>query len=812
MRKIFSFLFACSFFLFSNGQNAVLMGVINDQKGEPLPYASVYLDNGKIGTLSDPDGNFMIPNISPGVYIIHASVIGFEDKQLPITITTEGTYKVNFELAERLTLLSEVTIISGGEAGVSEIAGSVHYISAREMRKFKYSDINRILSSVPGVNIQEEDGFGLRPNIGLRGSGSERSSKITIMEDGLLMAPAPYSAPSAYYFPSAGRMEGVEIMKGSSQIKYGPYTTGGAINLISTSIPDDLSGKIDLSTGSFGNRKLHAFGGSSHKHISYSLETYLQGSEGFKELDNGNSTGFNKNDYLGKIKIHSAKDAKIYQSVYLKLGRSKENSNETYLGLTDEDFLETPNRRYAASAKDVMNTTQNQYSLSHYVKFSPKFEITTTAYGTDFKRNWYKLDKVADDNGQVFGISSILAEPENHQSAYSILIGESQTDQHALFVKANNRSYKTRGIQMITAIDLSMGQIKHHVDLGIRYHSDQVDRFQWVDEYSIVDGSMEIREEGTPGTESNRIASANAIAAFASYTLKYGKLKVMPGLRFESIEMKRTDYGKNDPIREGGDISNSENHMNVLIPGISIDYKFNRSISSFIGVHKGFAPAGPAEGAKAEQNLNYEAGVRYNKSAVKSKLILFYSDYSNLLGADLASSGGSGSGDLFNGGEADVKGIEFEISYDVLYSSNKAGLHLPLKLAYTFTDAQFKNSFESEFEAWGEVKEGDKLPYLAGNQFSVSAGLESYRFRFIISSKYVSAMRTQAGQGKIQESESTDSYFVTDLSAHFRVHRNIDLYGTIQNLANASYIVSRRPAGVRPGMPRSFMVGVSLNL
>ena len=115
----------------------------------------------------------------------------------------------------------EITVV-GNRAEAGNVAGSAHFIGQEELEKFFYPDIQRIGREVPGVSIQLEDGYGLRPNISIRGVATERSGRITLLEDNVLIAPAPYSAPSAYYFPTAGRMSAFEVLKGPAAIHPGP--------------------------------------------------------------------------------------------------------------------------------------------------------------------------------------------------------------------------------------------------------------------------------------------------------------------------------------------------------------------------------------------------------------------------------------------------------------------------------------------------------------------------------------------------------------------------------------------------------------
>jgi Fe(3+) dicitrate transport protein len=125
------------------------------------------------------------------------------------------------------------------------------------------------------------------------------------------------------------------------------------------------------------------------------------------------------------------------------------------------------------------------------------------------------------------------------------------------------------------------------------------------------------------------------------YKYKRNALTLTPGIRFEKIVLRRKDYGKPDPNRNGNSLSTRENKINAFIPGIGFNYNLPVNFSVFGGIHKGFSPPGSAPGERAEESVNYELGTRFHFGRLRAEWIGYFNNYSNLLGSDLAASGGN---------------------------------------------------------------------------------------------------------------------------------------------------------------------------
>ena len=666
-------------------------------------------------------------------------------------------------------------------------------VSKSELDQFRYTDIHRIVGRIPGVYISEEDGLGLRPNIGVRGTGSLRMEKLNVMEDGVLIAPAPYASPAAYYSPTAGRMESIEVRKGSTQIKHGPFTTGGSLNYISTSIPTSKLNSVSLDIGSFGKTLMQVRSGDSMGKFAYLIELYSDKMDGFKELDGGGDTGYTKTDFMTKLRYSFSES----HALEFKYSMTDELSDETYLGLTDADYSDNPLRRYRATALDEMDADHSQVMLSYAAKINDNMSLAIVGYSNDFARNWYKLNKV---NGM--SLSSITKPTADGWNEFYLLMDAENSADDAYRIKANNREYYSSGVQAVFNVYAG----NHDIQAGVRIHSDEMDRFQWEDRYGMQNGKLVMTTQATKGSDSNRIDSAEATALFIEDRFTSGDMTVTAGARYEEITVMRDDWGKTDPDRSETP-SQRKHSMDVVVPGIGIEYAINEFQTVSVGVHKGFAPPGPGtsgvtdKAVDPETSMNTEIGFKSNQGLNSLEFTLFTNSYDNLLGADTAASGG-GSDELFNGGAVDISGFELYLRR-ILVDNGR--IQMPLELSWTSTNSEFQESFDG---FWGEVSKGDELPYLPDTMIALNLGLNVDKLSANISMKKTSEMRTVAGSGRIAESNATDELTIIDLGLRYALQDNIRLSVGINNFMDDDGIAARRPYGARPTMPRSFSLGV----
>jgi Fe(3+) dicitrate transport protein len=569
-------------------------------------------------------------------------------------------------------------------------------------------------------------------------------------------------------------MEGVEVLKGSSQIKYGPATIGGCLNLISTSVPTSPKAFAQASIGSFGTSQLRAFAGSRINNISFVVEANRLASAGFKQLPNNGNTGFDRRDAMAKIKWESNANARVQQSISMKLLAMQELGNESYLGLTYEDFVANPYQRYAATQLDKLTMNHRTATLNHTIKLSKNVNISTTAYYARTFRDWARVQTI----GGV-SLNNILQNPTANDTAYSIMTGKIDG---ALTYQTAARTYHSKGLQTTLQGKWNIGNFVHKVELGLRLHADEADRYATLSNYEMKAQRMTEVLQGMNGNAENQLRNASALAGYVHYELKNRNLKITPGIRIEKINFDLDNYGNNDYERQGTALKQGTNNLLVVLPGIGVHYSLCKYGGIFGGIHQGFSPPGMpnvstgATQAKPEMAVNFELGYRFTNDYFKTQIVGFYNDYNNILGTDNVSGGGAGTGELFNAGNAKISGVECSVEYDLMQLINKkSNIKLPLAAAYTLTNARFSDTFVNAGGDWGTglIQSGDNIPFITPQLFAATLGIEINNFDATLSGRYTGQTRTKPGQGEVlvpntsnayKNVNTIDSYFVMDLS------------------------------------------------
>lgn len=728
---------------------------------------------------------------------------------------------------------SETIRIIGTRGVPRQVAGSAQVLGEDTLTRFEHDDVQRVLSGVPGVYVRDEDAFGLRPNIGIRGVSSDRSAKIVLLEDGVLLGPAPYAAPAAYFAPLVTRMVGLEVFKGPAALRTGPFTVGGAINYLTADIPAfGHEGLLDVAAGQFAYGKAHLRYGYGVEHFGFLVEGVRLTSAGFKELDGGGETGFDKNEVMAKLRLNTDLDADVLQRLEIKAGWADEISNETYLGLTEPDFRDDPYRRYRASSLGLMEWERTQIQASYGLFVGDVFEARLTAYRHDFERVWRRINRFGDF---VDPRAVLRGEAPDAMERLEILRGTRSSsdlgDAGLILIGTNDRSFVSQGVQVDGDLRIENEPVRQRIRFGARIHYDEVARDHTEEAWEMVargDALGSLVRTAEPVRET--LINQDSALAFSAYLIDeitlFENLIVSPGARVEIIETRREQV---DLAAEGRPVEVTEGSDTVLIPGVGVFYQLSDHLGLLAGVHRGFSPVAPGqpEAVEPEASTNYEAGARFQRRGTSAEVIGFFSDYGNLLLTCTFSQGCPDSqvGNQFNAGTIWIYGFEALAHQELALS---ADFSLLLDGSYTFTLSEFRNAFQTGNPQFEFVNQGDRLPYLPEHRANLSAvllaTLGSVETSLALSYTYVDRMRdfaSQGGVGALQprlpseepvvlaEGDFTDVQHVVDLAFQVDPTRSTRFYLQISNLLDEAYLASYRPFGARPGRPFMAQLGFS---
>ncbi len=778
----------------------VITGMIKSNLSEPIIGAHITIDGTLIGTTSDLNGQFNIVNIKPGTYSVRISAIGY--KTITREITLDGNSPITLDIIydEDEVVFPEVLITGKNDRIFSKIPGSVSFINTKEIKNINPISGNEVFRRTPGVHVVDEEGAGMRANIGIRGLDPDRSRSVLVLEDGIPVALAPYGEPEMYYTPPIDRMSGIEILKGAGQILYGPQTIGGVINYLTANPPAEASGKIRLQA---------ANGGYINGLINYGNtigKTGYQISLLKKRADKLAYTGFDITDVNAKLLFNYSQKS----ALSIKLGFYNEVSDATYIGLTQTMYEKGGQDFVHMAPDDLLSVRRYSMSVHHDLKINDKTKLKSTAFAYTTTRDWRRQDFVSNTNNNN--------KPSNWTG---VTWGDESIPGGAIYMRNQNahrnRSFEVVGVESNLERSFSFFSINHKLKTGARFMHEKADEQRINGTKANASSGALVEDEERPGNALS-IYAQNVSEISSQFELHYG-------VRLEHFSYGRDIFrrtfavGGQNVLRDT--FLTSNNHVRQLIPGGGFNWKPNQKVNVFGGVHMGFAPPrtkdaisnnGEVYNLGAEKSINTELGVRADiAKGIHAELTAFHMNFSNQIIPVSESSGGTGAG-LVNGGETVHQGIEGAVTFDISQMLGWTKNALTINTNTTYTDAHF----EGDRQQGGELLSGNATPYAPNLLINSAITFETYSglgIRF--ASNYVGDQYTDELNTVIASPDGRTGLIPTYHTIDGNVFYQIKPWNTrfsigIKNITDERYIVSRRPQGIRLGLPRLVTFGAEL--
>jgi len=773
---------------------AQLNGRVLDSTGASIVSASLILRQagsaGERFSTSDGEGRFGFSDVSPGSYVLEAVAAGFSLAQKSVLLQPGETLSLDVTL-EPGTFTESVTVIASHLGGRREtlerIPGSIEVIDPELLARSHPFNFSEALRKATGVNVRDEEGFGLRPNIGLRGLNPTRSSKVLLLEDGLFVTYAPYGDNASYYHPPIERFQSIEVMKGSSQIAYGPVTVGGVINYLTPAPPLHPSGYAMVTTGNrdFLDAKV-AYGGTWGMTGLLLDATRKQG-------DGARDNVYSEvNDFTLKL----VQTLGPRQTLTFKGNYYGEESNVTYSGLRQAEYEQDP--RQNPFANDFFYGDRIGASATHSFLLRPDTLLTTQLYGMAFSRDWWRQSS---NSGQRPNDS---ADPN---------CGGMANLNATCGIEGRLRDYSHFGVDSRVRFGHGLFGARSEAELGGRLHFEDQDRIQ-------QNGDGPTSRSGVTVEDNER--KNDAYSLFVQNRTLLGDWTITPGVRVEGVSYERTNH-----LANGGAGVSGTTDLVQWVPGIGASYRIGAAGTAFGGVHRGWAPprtedvirnaTGGVVELDPELSWNYELGVRSEPSpGLRVDATWFRMDYENqVVPASVA--GGQGA-TLTNGGKTRHQGFEMGARLD-FGAAFSTPLDLFARVAYTFVPtAEFQGERFSNIPGSSTVSvEGNRLPYAPENLLNVSfgykhsSGLDLFLEGVLVGEQFADDLNSLDPSADGQRG-LIPGYTLWNATASYDWEEiRSTLFVTVKNLTDELYIADR-VRGIVPGSPQLVQVGVRFRL
>ena len=691
--------------------------------------------------------------------------------------------------------MPQIEILTQRDRVLSRVPGSVTVVDFRSIQKIAPIHGNELFRKIPGLNVVDEEGAGLRINIGVRGLDPDRSRNVLVLEDGIPVALNPYGEPELYFTPPIDKMTAVEVLKGSGQILFGPQTTGGVVNLISANPPEKESSTLRLKAGTGGFISTYASYGNKIDKIRF-LVSYLN-----KRADKIGTTRFNLHDIAAKMSIALSEKAKIG----IKLGLYDEMSNSTYIGLTQTMYDKGGQDYLRMAPNDLLPVRRYHFSATHQYKLSSQWQWHNTVFGYTTTRNWRRQDFSTSAAANRTGI--VWGDPTVPGGALYML----KTNGH------RNRQFDVAAIES----QLKWRTTKQLLQVGIRLLAERAnEQFLIGGKPDAVGGTLRDVEQRKGKAISLYIHDKIAITK---------KLEVNVGVRVENFDYSRNILRGRFMVNGATTIADTNvvasNKLMAIIPGWGFNYSLDEGVTLFGGIHRGFAPPrtkdaitpeGMALDISQEDSWNSELGLRALLGKdFKAELTFFSMDFNNQIIPVSQSSGNANATGLANGGETRHFGIEAGASFD-LAKQMKKNFSLVFAANVTWIDSRFSaNRFIIVGASKVNVK-NNQLPYAPSLMLNHSIEFESTKGAGIrLSGNYVGMQFADELNTVAASADGRNgllaSRYITDLSAFARLSQKQILFSfAVKNLTNERYIASRRPQGIRVGIDRQVVLGMEV--